>query len=465
MLKNVSGQNIAAQLIAKADGTPITSGTVTVYVTVDNGSQNAGSGTVSHKGNGAWNYAPTQGETNGDHVAYTWVHADAINVTKDVYTIPSTPWTEDEKEQLRYRLQLDGSQTAPAADAPLQMPVSADALNQSEQFAQDLAEIFDNTAPRKRIYIEGIDINPPEGSTGINITGEGFPLNIACQNSENIPAITIKGGGTTGEEIHLTNGKTNLLNLIRAEILNATGLNDYPNSSVGRRLSRIPNEDPGTEGGLPTVDSDNRIAGIQGTKNTLDALNDLSSAGAEAAAANAINSYDGATKTELDAAQAAIEALINALNNLSQAQVQAIIEAALQAINLDHLIGDATDIPPVPAGTYLDQIMRQAAGTFDRETDSLEALASSGGGGITPEQVKQQIVDALSVDTYPDPTAPPPNPATLKDMIAWVFARGLGVFIQTAIDQTLKDRTGTNTIAARTIEATPTQVTLGEWQE
>lgn len=187
----------------------------------------------------------------------------------------SGDWTADEKEQIRYRLQLDGTQTAPAADAPLQMPVSTDALNQSEQFAQDLAGILDNTAPRKRLYIEGIDITPPEGTTGIDITGEGFPLNIACQNSQNIPAITIKGGGTTGEEIHLVNGVTNLLNLIRAEILNATGLNDYPNSSVGKRLSRIPNEDPGTEGGLPTVDSENRIAGIQGTKNQLDDLNDL----------------------------------------------------------------------------------------------------------------------------------------------------------------------------------------------
>lgn len=85
MLKNTASQNIAAQLINKADGTPITTGTVTVYITIDGGTQNAGAGTISHKGNGSWNYAPTQGETNGDHLAFTFTHTDAVNVTLNVY--------------------------------------------------------------------------------------------------------------------------------------------------------------------------------------------------------------------------------------------------------------------------------------------------------------------------------------------------------------------------------------------
>ena len=85
MKKNVASQTIAAQMNSRVDGSPLTS-SVSVYVTVDGGTQNAGTGTLSHKGNGAWNYVPDQSETNGDHIAFTFVHATGIDVTVQVYT-------------------------------------------------------------------------------------------------------------------------------------------------------------------------------------------------------------------------------------------------------------------------------------------------------------------------------------------------------------------------------------------
>ena len=42
--------------------------------------------------------------------------------------------------------------------------------------------------------------------------------------------------------------------------------------TAGERIGRIPNAAAGGNGGLPTVDANNRIVGIQGTLNTLDAL-------------------------------------------------------------------------------------------------------------------------------------------------------------------------------------------------
>lgn len=45
---------------------------------------------------------------------------------------------------------------------------------------------------------------------------------------------------------------------------------------VPESFLRLPNVAPGANGGLPTTDANNRVAGIQGTKNTLDDLNDLS---------------------------------------------------------------------------------------------------------------------------------------------------------------------------------------------
>lgn len=91
MRKNVAGQVVTAQLIALADGSDVTTGTPTVYVLGDGGTQGAGSGTVAHEGNGCWSYIPTQAETNYAHVAYTFKHAAAITTTVQAYTVAYDP--------------------------------------------------------------------------------------------------------------------------------------------------------------------------------------------------------------------------------------------------------------------------------------------------------------------------------------------------------------------------------------
>lgn len=91
MKKNVAGQVVLAQLVSKTDGSAVTSGTTTVYVTGDGGTQSTGSGTVTHEGNGCWSYQPTQAETNFDHAGFTFANASAISVCQQVYmTFPLT---------------------------------------------------------------------------------------------------------------------------------------------------------------------------------------------------------------------------------------------------------------------------------------------------------------------------------------------------------------------------------------
>lgn len=90
MRKNVAAQNIAGQMNSATDGSALTTG-VSVFVTIDGGTQNAGGGTTTHKGNGHWNYAPTQAETNGNHIAFTFTHASGVNQTVNVYTISFDP--------------------------------------------------------------------------------------------------------------------------------------------------------------------------------------------------------------------------------------------------------------------------------------------------------------------------------------------------------------------------------------
>lgn len=95
MKKNVAGQVVGAQVCSAADGSDF-SGSVTVYVTGDGGTQATGSvgaGACTNEGNGFYTYAPAQAETNFDHVAFTFKGTGAITSTVQVYT--SFPQTGD----------------------------------------------------------------------------------------------------------------------------------------------------------------------------------------------------------------------------------------------------------------------------------------------------------------------------------------------------------------------------------
>lgn len=88
MKKNVASQVIGAQMISATDGSAFT-GSVTVYVTGDAGTQaigSVGSGVCTHEGNGFHTYAPAQAETNYDHVAFTFIGTGAIPSTIQIFT-------------------------------------------------------------------------------------------------------------------------------------------------------------------------------------------------------------------------------------------------------------------------------------------------------------------------------------------------------------------------------------------
>lgn len=92
MKKNIASQKIGAQMITAADGTAFT-GTVTVYVTGDAGTQaigSVGSGVCTHEGNGYHTYAPSQAETNYDLVAFTFIGTGAIPTTIQLFSRPTT---------------------------------------------------------------------------------------------------------------------------------------------------------------------------------------------------------------------------------------------------------------------------------------------------------------------------------------------------------------------------------------
>jgi hypothetical protein len=93
MKKNVAGQIIGVQMVSSSDGSAFTS-TVTLNITKDGGTQTASGGTgPTHEGNGFYTYAPTQAETNANHIGFTFTGTGAIPKTVQVYT--SFPQTGD----------------------------------------------------------------------------------------------------------------------------------------------------------------------------------------------------------------------------------------------------------------------------------------------------------------------------------------------------------------------------------
>lgn len=88
MRKNTASQSIGCQMTTAADGTDFT-GTVTVYITGDNGTQGigtVGSGICTHEGGGYHSYAPSQAETNYNHIAFQFRGTGAITSTVQLYT-------------------------------------------------------------------------------------------------------------------------------------------------------------------------------------------------------------------------------------------------------------------------------------------------------------------------------------------------------------------------------------------
>lgn len=97
MKKNIASQTVGAQMVSASDGSAFT-GTVSCFVTGDAGTQGAGGGSVVHEGNGYHSYAPTQAETNYDHIAFTFTGTGAVPATVQVYT--TFPQTGDNYARL-----------------------------------------------------------------------------------------------------------------------------------------------------------------------------------------------------------------------------------------------------------------------------------------------------------------------------------------------------------------------------
>lgn len=135
---------------------------------------------------------------------------------------------------------------------------------------------------------------------------------------------------------------------------------DYdPQDTVRLGLTALPNAAAAANGGLPTVNASNYVAGIQGTINTLDGLD-----------------------TAQDSQHSTTQSSIAALNNLSSADAQTAANAAIVANGLDHLVAATVTGTDIVDNSIIARLVSKSAtadwDSYAHTTDSLEALRDRG---------------------------------------------------------------------------------------
>jgi len=309
MKKNVAGQTVAAQLIASADGSNVTTGTTTVYVLGDGGTQGAGSGTVTHEGNGLWSYVPTQAETNYDHVAFTFTNSSAITTTVQVY--PSFPQTVDNATNItaiKTKTDFLPSATAGAAggvfiagtNAPVTITGSGDALTLSSTGGNGRGIYASGNGTGAGIRASGGATG--DGITAISTAGNGISASstsgrgISATGGTNNHGIYAAGtgtgsglttaGGLTGHGIYAAGGGTSGNGITATGLTSGHGMSLQGTGSSKHGLYAGGGASGTSDGIYATAGSGGvdirgnitgnltgTVSGIAGTITTLDALN------------------------------------------------------------------------------------------------------------------------------------------------------------------------------------------------
>jgi len=109
------------------------------------------------------------------------------------------------------------------------------------------------------------------------------------------------------------------------------------------------------------------------------------------------------------------------------------------------------------------QIAADAIGSSELATSAVSEI-QSGLSTLTSAQVNAEVVDALSVDTYAEPSSVPAATASLAAKLGWLFSLGRNKITQTATTQTLRNDADSGNISTSTVSDDDTTYTRGEWQ-
>lgn len=177
MRKNEAGQVVAFQAVSSTDGSAVTTGSPTVYITIDGGTQATGTNSAIHEGQGAWSYVPTQAETNGDHIVFTFTLSGCINQSVNVYPVVVNDYKAD-VSGVATQSSVDALNDLSAADVNAQVDIALsdyDAPTKAEMDA-GFAALNDPTVQQiaDAVWDEPLSSHILAGSAGIYLLDAGL---------------------------------------------------------------------------------------------------------------------------------------------------------------------------------------------------------------------------------------------------------------------------------------------------
>jgi hypothetical protein len=405
MKKNLASQSIGVQMITAADGTVFT-GAVAVAVTVDNGTQATGTATAPvHEGNGYHSYRPSQAETNGDHVAFTFTGTGAIAATVQVFT--QFPQTGDSFAQIG----VAGVGLTALVDLVWDEPLTGATHNVNTSGGKRLRQTTSTIIRSDIAQGSGTSTNQIQLDTGASAVDDSYDPSL----------ISIIAG--TGE------GQSRLILQYNGASKTATVDRDWkvlPDATSEYVIKGDAGRDHVNEGlvqaGTSTTVTLNALASASDGAYTGQLIFLRSGAGADQA--KIVTAYNGTTKVAtIDGTWAVIPNTTSGYSMLpsSPVMLNSTTQASIDAIEAD-----------------------------------VAALNN-----ISVADVNAQVLDVLTTDTFAEVTVPAAT-ASIKDMVHYTFSKARNKITQTDTTFTLRNDADDGNLATATVTSDLTTTTKGE---
>ena len=461
MRKNVAGQSVSFKMIATADGSNVNTGTPTVFITIDGGTQAAGAGTSTSKGNGEWSYAPTQAETNGNHVAFTMDLTNAVGQTVNVFPVAFNP-----SNSADLGLTALTGNVPQTADVAVRVPV---ALNVTAL-----------------------------GNIGIDLANVENPTTVLNLSGTTVKAITdaVTAGTVndkTGYSLTTANIQT-IWDVLTTSLTTAGSVGELINTNLDVTVSsRMPTSHINATGGV--VDTVTAITNDVGVTQT----------GADKVWASAARSLTDKLGFELSASgvQAVWDILTSSLTTVGSAgklivdNVDATVSSRMPISHINATAGKVDGVALTDTTTTVTDGAKSAtalsnatwtdtkAGYIDTTISSRNSVAPDNvsisniqtqigvaGAGLTDlggmsatmkSQVNAEVLDNLQTKLIAELAAVPGASSSLADKISWVFMLARNQLEQTSNTLTVRADDGTTAVATSSTTDDTTTATRGEF--
>lgn len=419
------------------DGSAVTSGTPTVYYTVDGGTQGTGAGTSTHEGNGQWSYAPAQAETNGDHVAFTMVLTNAISQTVNVWPVSFDPTDS-------VRMGITALPNA-AADAAGGLPISDAGGLDMDSIKTDTAAILTDTGT------DGVLLASTATSAQLVDDVWDEALTGATHNVTNSAGKRLRAIDAAFE-VHSGTAQAGAAGTITLD----TGASATDDIYRGDRIVIVGGTGAQEHGICISYNGTTKVATMS---------------------ENWVITPDATSEFEVVPADVDIETWAHKVVTASA--------SGLPDVNVNE-VGDTAQTAGDLAAliTTVDTVVDGIQTDLDNGTDGLGAIKTdtaailtdtaeigAAGAGLTDlggmstamkAEVNAEMLDILQTDTFAELASVPAATSSLKDKITFLFMLARNQVEQTSTTQTLRADDTTTAVSTATVSDNGTTATRGE---